>query len=193
MERSKRQSDNVYKFIKQFADTPRKPDAAPARPKVEAVAAPAPAPAPAPVRRPDTQSLATPAAPTQPDAAPAAATAGNTNSAPAQASSAPTPVAAPEPAAAPAVAAVEEEEDDELQLIAQVDPVYPRGLQGAPESGKVTVALTIQPDGSVSEASVVTASHRRFGKPASDAVAQWRFAPIKAARTVRVEIGFNPR
>ncbi len=93
----------------------------------------------------------------------------------------------------PVVAAVEEEEDDELQLITQVDPVYPRGLQGAPESGKVTVALTVQPDGSVSEATVVTASHRRFGKPASDAVAQWRFAPIKVARTVRVEIGFNPR
>ena len=194
MERSKRQSENVYKFIKQFADTPRKSEAAPARPKVDAVAAPAPAPAT--VRRPDTQSVATPAAPTQPDAAPAAATAGNTNSAPAPASIASAPVATPRPAAAPAapaVAAVEEEEDDELQLIAQADPVYPRGLQGAPESGKVTVALTVQPDGSVSEASVVTASHRRFGKPAADAVAQWRFAPIKTARTVRVEIGFNPR
>lgn len=194
MERSKRQSDNVYKFIKQFADTPRKPEAAPARPKVDAVAAPAPAP----VRRPDTQSVATPAGSTlpQPDATPTAGTAGNTNSAPAQASIAPTPVATPEPAAAPAasaVAAVEEEEDDELQLIAQVDPVYPRGLQGAPESGKVTVALTVQPDGRVSETSVVTASHRRFGKPAADAVAQWRFAPIKTARTVRVEIAFNPR
>jgi TonB family protein len=191
MERSRRQSENVYKFIKQFADTPRKPDAAPARPKVEAVAAPAP------VRRPETPSTATPAAvQSQPDAAPAAAAAGSTNIAPAQASTAPTPVAPPEPAAAPAaaaVAAVEEEEDDELQLIAQVDPVYPRGMQGAPDSGRVTVALTVQPDGTVSEASVVTASHRRFGKPAADAVAQWRFAPIKTARTVRVEIGFNPR
>lgn len=188
MERSQRQSDNVYRFIKQFADTPRKPDAAPARPKVDAVAAPSP------VRRPDTQSVATPAAPVQPDATPAEATTASSNTPPAQASRAPTPTATPEPTAAPAVAAVEEEEeDDELQLIAQVAPVYPRGLQGAPESGKVTVALTVQPDGSVSETSVVTASHRRFGKPASDAVAQWRFAPIKVARTVRVEIGFNPR
>ena len=187
MERSQRQSDNVYRFIKQFADTPRKPDAAPARPKVDAVTAPSP------VRRPDTQSVATPAAPVQPDVSPAEATTASSNTPPAQASRAPTPTATPEPTAAPAVAAVEEEEDDELQLIAQVAPVYPRGLQGAPESGKVTVALTVQPDGSVSETSVVTASHRRFGKPASDAVAQWRFAPIKVARTVRVEIGFNPR
>ena len=97
----------------------------------------------------------------------------------------------PTAAQAPTQAAVEEEEDDDLQLISQVDPVYPRGLQGAPDSGRVTVALTVQPDGSVSETSVVTASHRRFGKPASDAVAQWRFAPIKSARTVRVEIAFN--
>jgi TonB family protein len=193
MERSRRQSENVYKFIKQFADTPRKPDAAPARPKTEAVAAPAPAP----VRRPDTQSVATPAAPTStaPDAAPAAATTAIGNNAPVQAPSAPA-AATPAPAAAPtapAVAAVEEEEDDELQLIAQVDPIYPRGMQGAPESGKATIALTVQPDGSVSETSIVSASHRRFGKPAADAVAQWRFAPIKTARTVRVEIGFNPR
>jgi TonB family protein len=66
-------------------------------------------------------------------------------------------------------------------------------MQGAPESGKATIALTVQPDGRVSETSVVTASHRRFGKPAADAVAQWRFAPIKTARTVRVEIAFNMR
>ena len=189
MERSQRQSDNVYRFIKQFSDAPRKSDGAPARPKADAVAAPAP------VRRPDTQSVATPAAPTatQPDTTPPSAATASSNNPPMQASSTPTPAATPEPAAAPAVAAVEEEEDDELQLIAQVAPVYPRGLQGAPESGKVTVALTVQPDGSVSETSVVTTSHRRFGKPASDAVAQWRFSPIKVARTVRVEIGFNPR
>lgn len=191
MERSKRQSDNVYKFIKQFADTPRKPDAAPARPRVEAVAAPAP------VRRPDTQNVATPAPATrpQPDAAPEATTAGTTPSPPAQASSAPAAVATPEPTAAPATPAVAavEEEDEELELITQVQPEVARGMRGGPDTGKVTVALTVQPDGSVSEATVVTTSHRRFGKPARDAVAQWRFAPIKVARTVQVEIAFDLR
>lgn len=192
MERSKRQSENVYKFIKQFADTPRKPDAAPARPKVEPVAAP---PAPAPVRRPETPALATPTSPTtvQPNVAPAAEvvqTPVNTQPvAPVQAASA-APVAA---TPAETAAAVVEEEDDELELVEQVQPQYPRGMQGAADGGKVTVAFTVQPNGSVTDVSVVTATNRRFGKPARDAVAQWRFAPVKVARPVKVEINFNPQ
>lgn len=187
MERSQRQSDNVYRFIKQFADTPRKPDPATARPKEVAT----PAPAPAPVRRPEAAPvLAAPTSPatTQPNPAPTAEVVQTPVStqpvAPVQAAS------TPPPAAAPATAPVEEEEE-ELQLVQQVQPEFPRGLQSTVESGKVTVAFTVQPNGTVSEASVVTASHRRFGKPARDAVAQWRFAPIKAPRAVQVEIAFN--
>lgn len=186
MERSKRQSENVYRFIKQFADAPRRSDTAAARPKTELSA-----PAPTPARRPDTQSLATPAPSTPsplPDAAPVSTASTEPVATALAASPAPssaTPVATA--ASAPAV----EEEDDELQLVEQVQPQFPRGLQGAAESGKVTVAFTVQPDGRVTDTSVVTASHRRFGKPARDAVAQWRFAPIKEARSVQVEIAFN--
>lgn len=193
MERSRRQSENVYKFIKQFADTPRKPDAAPARPKVEPVAAP---PAPAPVRRPETPALATPTSPAtvQPAVAPAAEVVQTPVStqpvAPVQAASAPPAEATP---VATAAAVVEEEEDDELELVEQVQPQYPRGMQGAADGGKVTVAFTVQPNGSVTDVSVVTATNRRFGKPARDAVAQWRFAPVKVARPVKVEINFNPQ
>ncbi len=191
MERSQRQSDNVYRFIKQFANTPRKPDAATVRPKEVA----APAPAPAPVRRPDTPTTTTLAAPasgtptTPPDMAPAAApvsTAATESTVPAQAASAAPLTATPTPAAAAAV-----EEEEELQLVEQVQPEFPRGMQNTVESGKVTVAFTVQPNGTVTDTSVVTASHRRFGKPARDAVAQWRFAPIKSARAVQVEIAFN--
>lgn len=187
MERSQRQSDNVYRFIKQFADTPRKPDAA-VRPKE--VATPAPAPAPVTVRRPEAPTLAAPTSPasTQADVVPAPTVAQTPVStqpvAPVQAASAPPPAATPAPA-------VVEEEEEELQLVQQVQPEFPRGMQATQESGKVTVAFTVQPNGTVSDASVVTASHRRFGKPARDAVAQWRFAPIKAARAVQVEIAFN--
>lgn len=184
MERSQRQSDNVYRFIKQFADTPRKPEGGPARPKVDAVVAPTP------VRRPDTPNTATPAAtPTaQVDATPGAAASASTHTAPpapaAAATSAPVLAATPEP---PAPAPVEDDEE-KLQLVEQVQPVFPRN---APDRGKVTVGFTVQPNGSVSEATVVTTSHRLFGKPAREAVAQWRFAPIKVARTVQIEIAFD--
>ena len=188
MERSQRQSDNVYRFIKQFADTPRKPEVAPARPKVDAVVAPTP------VRRPDTPNTATPAAtPTaQVDTTSSAAASASTDTAPpapAATTSAPVLAATPE---SPAPAPVEDDEE-ELQLVEQVQPDFPRGTTNAPDRGKVTVGFTVQPDGSVSEATVVTTSHRRFGKPARDAVAQWRFAPIKVARAVQVEVAFNLR
>jgi TonB family protein len=188
MERSQRQSDNVYRFIKQFADTPRKPDPAAVRPKADVAA-------PAPVRRPDTQTLAAPASTlaAQPEVATAAPTgdANTTPAAPAQTASVAPPAATPEATAAVAAQVPAAEEEEELQLIEQVQPEFPRGLQTTADNGKVTVAFTVQPNGTVSEASVVTASHRRFGKPARDAVAQWRFAPIKTARAVQVEIAFK--
>ncbi|MES2584982.1 MAG: TonB family protein [Pseudomonadota bacterium] len=186
MERSQRQSDNVYRFIKQFADTPRKLDPAAVRPKTEVVA-----PAPAPVRRPDPQTIAAPASPQPPPpetapAATAASTANTESAAPAQAAS-----AAPEaPVAVAAREAVVVEEED-LKVIEQVQPEFPRGMSDSVDSGKVTVAFTVQPNGTVSEASVVSSTHRRLSKPARDAVAQWRFAPIKTARAAQVEIEFN--
>lgn len=188
MERSQRQSDNVYRFIKQFADTPRKPVPAAVRPKEE-VATPTPA------RRPDTQNLAAPAGTptTTPDIAPVAApvnTANSESTTPPQAASAATALA---PAVTASAAAAAEDDEEELQLVDQVQPQFPRGMQGAPDGGKVTVAFTVQPNGSVTDTSVVNASNRRFGKPARDAVAQWRFAPIKVARPVQVEISFNPQ
>ena len=198
MERSQRQSDNVYRFIKQFADTPRKPAPAPAaataRPKDE-VATPAPA------RRPDTQTLAAPSGTTTApaDVTPAAVPVNPANgvpSAPTPSASATPPTATPSVATASAAPAPEpavDDDEEELQLVEQVQPQFPRGMQGAVDGGKVTVAFTVQPNGSVTDTSVVAASNRRFGKPARDAVAQWRFAPIKVARPVQVEISFNPQ
>lgn len=194
MERAQRQSDNVYRFIKRFAGTPRRSESAAVRPKGEVAP-----PVPATVRRPDTptppETANTPAV--VPDVAPdtPVSTANSLPSAPAEpasaASAAPpvaTATAAPEPAAEK-----EEEEEEELQLVEQVQPQFPRGMQGAVDGGKVTVAFTVQPNGSVTDTSVVSATNRRFGKPARDAVAQWRFAPIKVARPVQVEINFNPQ
>jgi TonB family protein len=186
MERSQRQSDNVYRFIKQFADTPRKPDAATVRPKEVA----APAPAPAPVRRPEAATAV--ASPTNIPASNPAATPEVVAPTPAPVSTAAAEPVAPAPAASAATAAAPVvEEEEELQLVTQVQPEFPRGMQSTAESGKVTVAFTVQPNGTVTDTSVVSASHRRFGKPARDAVAQWRFAPIKAPRAVQVEIAFS--
>ncbi len=55
MERSQRQADNVYRFIKLFDDKPTKAMADPAKVKPKSdIAAPA-------QRRPDAQAVATPA------------------------------------------------------------------------------------------------------------------------------------
>lgn len=186
MERSQRQSDNVYRWIKLFADNPRKAEPAKVRPKSDAMAPPAP-------RRPDATAVAAPANTETAPTAAAPVTVATEAAAPTQAASAAaadTQVASAA-AAAQAPVAEEPEEDEELTLIQQVEPEFPRELRNTISQGKVMLAFTVQPDGSVTGTTIVSASNRRLSKSAMEAVSKWRFTPIRTARTAQVEIEFN--
>lgn len=189
MERSQRQADNVYRFIKLFADKPTKAMADPAKVKPKSdIAAPA-------QRRPDAQAVATPATmePALAEAAPVASSSlvATETTAPTRAASAASSDSQVEATAAVAAQAAVAEEPEELTLIQQVEPEFPRELRNSVAQGKVRLSFTVLPDGSVSEPSIVSASNRRFGKPALEAVSKWRFTPIRAARAAQVEIEFN--
>lgn len=173
---------SVYRWITLQADKPRKTDNTPkARPKTE-VATPAPRkpeaqPAPAIIERVEPEVAATPAPEPEPTMA---------------AQPVSTPASAPEPVqiasvAAPAVV----EEEVPLHALSQPEPDIPRSLRDSGTGGKVMLSFTVQPDGSVADAAVVSSSNRRLNRPAIDAVSQWRFAPIRVARATQVEIEFN--
>ncbi|MEO7105021.1 MAG: TonB family protein [Rhodoferax sp.] len=192
---------SVFRWIKIQGDTQRKPaaDAAKPKPKTE----------PAPVRRPEAQVAAPVTRSVRPqatsDVAPSPAPAPAPDIAPAETTQQtaplnPTPVAsspvAPVTAAA-ASAPVEvepeaaEEPEPELKVISQEQPVFPRGLGSITSFGKVIVSFTVQTDGTVADATVVSYSNHKLRKPATDAVSKWVFEPVKKPRTVQVEIAFN--
>lgn len=179
-ERSQRQSDNVYRWIKLHAESTRKPESVKPRTKPENGAVV--------TRKPDTRDAAGTAQPTQvtSEEAPTPSDVVAANPAPDIAAT-PTPPAA---LASEASAAVAEVEPD-LKPISQPQPDIPRDLRAGIANGRVMLSFTVQPDGSVTEPSVVRASNRRLGKPALEAVSQWRFEPIRIARAAQVEIEFN--
>ena len=204
-ERAQRQSDNVYRWIKMHAEPvrktePNKAEAARTRPKSDGATAPAPASAqavgaaPAPVAPAANGGAATPAVLAAEDARATAAT----PAASALAVAAPSvaePVSAPREALAAATARPveppEPEPEDELKVLAQPQPEIPRELRNQLSSGKVTLAFTVQTGGNVTDVSVLSSSHRRLNRPAQDAVAQWKFAPVKTARAVKVDLEFD--
>lgn len=185
-DRSQRQSDNVYRWIKMHAEPARKPEAS----KPETVRS-----------RPKSET-ATPLATSgsnrvpEPEEAPAAVPSPTSNTtalvAPSVAAVDPNALLrdAP-PAAGRAQAAPEPEREDTLTVLAQPQPDIPRDLRNTLSSGKVTLAFTVQPDGSVRDPSVVSSSHRRLNRPALEAVAQWKFAPIRTAQAAKVELEFD--
>ncbi len=188
IERSQRQSDNVYRWIKYFADQPKKPDANKPRAKTDA-----PAPAPATARKPElkgpaaeTEAASVAATPTQ--AAPAA-------SAPGDAQQAPSVDALPVVASAAAPAAAEPEATVEtaqpLVPVAVVEPTIPRELRNESINTKVRLSFTVQTDGTVGTPSVISGNNRRLNKSAVDALAQWRFEPIRNERTTQIEFQFT--
>ena len=112
------------------------------------------------------------------------------------ASAAPTPApAAPMAAAARAVEPdppPAEEADVPLKLITKVDPVIPRLLlQQNFRNGFAQVQFTVGPDGRVTQAQSIKASHARLANAAVDAVKQWLFAPMPKAREAAVEVAFS--
>lgn len=209
-ERAQQEADKVFKWILIHADKPKaKPPAAPARPAIAAVAA-----ASRPSVHAKDDGITEKVEPVVPAAAPSLAAAAPKAPAPAPATETaskselrPTVAAAPElrPASAasdavamaaptgakPAPPPEPEEEDAPLVLVHQVDPDFPPSVVRRLEKGSVQVRFEVLPDGSVSAPEVVKTSNARLNVAATEAVAKWRFKPIKHLQNGIVELAFD--
>ena len=129
----------------------------------ERAAAAAPAPAATPTRPQPTPTAPQPTAPAPAVAQPAPAAPAP---APARASSALVPVSTPQ-------------------------PEYPQDALRRGTTGAVTLEFTVNPDGSVSNLTVVSATPRGvFERGVQSTVRRWRFQPIAAPQTVRRTFNF---
>jgi TonB family protein len=217
-ERARRDADSVFRWITIHADNPRKGtgSAAPADAR-PAVAGSRRKPTAAAPSRPNSsvQSAgATPAnstvasaAPTPTVGAPAElaqppATASDAASVPSSIRDADASSKSPQlPREASAVpvafaatgtaAASEPQADEPLALMARIDPQFPAALLRSMRAGKVQLRFTVQPDGSVADATVVNSSNSRLNPAALAAVAQWRFAPLRKSQSAIVDLGFD--
>ncbi|MBI3347160.1 MAG: energy transducer TonB [Burkholderiales bacterium] len=201
-ERARRDAEKVFSFIK-FQTVRIKPPAEPAS-KPPRPALPTPA---RPVHLPRVAEATTAAA--EPAPAAAVTTMAGADTLPAAEPAAPPPAALPasvmgaaatEPAAAAFTAEAEPETDDRddheevaLQMQNFVAPVLTPAVQATLGAGarNVKVRFTVEASGQVSKAEAAADVPRRLAKPATDAILQWRFAPLPQARTTDVEIAFR--
>ena len=107
----------------------------------------------------------------------------------------PPTTAAPAPAPAPveAAPAPKPARSGLPDLISSVQPTYPRDALRDGVAGEVTVAFTVNADGSVSGASVVSSNPRRvFDNAALEAIRKWKFEAPGEPVTGRRTFAFNP-
>lgn len=64
-------------------------------------------------------------------------------------------------------------------------------LRRVPEFRELTVQISVRADGTVGEASVLTAGMRPVESYVVDALKQWRFEPTGQPRTQRLQLVFN--
>jgi TonB family protein len=104
-------------------------------------------------------------------------------------------LAAPSGAAAATEAAraatVEEPDDQPLALVQAGEPEFPAIVMRRLRKGSVQVRFEVQPDGSVANATVVQTSNRNLNEAALEAVAAWRFQPVRTPRSAVVDLGFD--
>lgn len=68
--------------------------------------------------------------------------------------------------------------DADVIPVVQVAPVYPRAAKQAKLEGYVTMRITIRPDGTVVQATVIDAKPKRlFDDAAKQAILRWKFRP----------------
>jgi outer membrane biosynthesis protein TonB len=204
-ERARRDAEKVFSFIKfqtvrskPMGEAAAKPPKPPAAPRERPASPPTPRGAESAPPTVATTPLASPAPAPATEAAPVAVR-------PIEPNPQPTP-AAPAVASTPAAASPgpgstqpepEQEDDDEDDAALQLQSFVPPSL--SPEvnatlgagSRNVKVRFTVEPNGSVSKAEAAAGVPRRLAKPATDAILQWRFAPLPQARNVDVEIAFR--
>lgn len=213
-ERAQRDAERVFEFIKFHTLRPAK-TIEPPRPARPPAAAPAPAAAPERAGTPTRSAqTAQPDAPAKPAATLPATELPTKPTASLPASEPPptlqaAPIKAPEPTALPAVQAVpsapppaavpapeteaDDADDGALQLQSFVAPVLTPAVQSTLGAGvrNIKVRFTVEADGRVSQAEAAAGVPKRLARPATDAILQWRFAPLPQPRTVDVEIAFR--
>lgn len=80
-----------------------------------------------------------------------------------------------------------------LQLADMVEPVTPRPLLGKLRGEVlVVVGFTVRADGTVAEPVIRSSSHPRMDEAVLEAVRQWRYQPIAAARGHQVQLVLHP-
>ncbi|MBS1822728.1 MAG: energy transducer TonB [Acidobacteria bacterium] len=75
-------------------------------------------------------------------------------------------------------------------VVSKVPPVYPELARRMHVSGTVVVHLTVQPDGTVSDAKVES-GHALLSPAAAEAVRRWRFEPGPDATDQTVDVNFT--
>lgn len=75
-------------------------------------------------------------------------------------------------------------------ILTRVAPTYPELARRMHITGTVVVHLTIQPDGSVSDAKVES-GHALLGPAAQEAVKRWKFEPSPDTSDMTVDVNFN--
>lgn len=80
---------------------------------------------------------------------------------------------------------------DELVLVRRVDPTFGATLMRQLRRGTAEVRFEVLPDGTVGSVEVINSTSPRLHTAAVEAVRQWRFQPMRQARTAAVELGFN--
>lgn len=82
---------------------------------------------------------------------------------------------------ASAIARAESAFDEAPTPVRTLAPAYPEALRRDGVSGMVSVAVTVDENGNVTNASVAKSTNADFEQPALQAVAQWKFKPAKKA------------
>lgn len=79
------------------------------------------------------------------------------------------------------------------KVIKKVPPEFPReAVQQSVDSGVVKAKLSIEPDGKVSDVSIVEAQPRRiFDRAVQRALMEWRFEPSGEKQTHEVRLVFS--
>jgi protein TonB len=79
------------------------------------------------------------------------------------------------------------------EVVTSPQPNYPRDALREGVSGEVTVAFTVNADGSVGGASIVSSTpHHVFDAAALEAIKKWRFQAPGESVTGRRTFEFNP-
>jgi protein TonB len=81
----------------------------------------------------------------------------------------------------------------QLQLIKEVDPVYPPLMLAAKSQGTVVLDAIIHADGTIGDVTVLKSLSSLFDRAAVDAVKQWRYTPLGYEGIVNVTVKFTLR